>query len=102
MGGPRGAQVEIFTTEASRPLIVVTRAGLTLSHRCAPVQLCFPPPAHLPQGKGVADALLARGPDRFRVRIVTRNPDGPAAKALAARGAEVALVSSYGMLLARQ
>jgi len=39
------------------------------------------------QGGGTARALLAAG---HRVRILTRNPESPAARALAQRGAEVA------------
>jgi uncharacterized protein YbjT (DUF2867 family) len=40
------------------------------------------------QGGAVADALLAE-PGRWRVRALTRRPDAPKARALAARGAEV-------------
>ena len=39
------------------------------------------------QGGGVVDALLAGG--KFAVRVPTRNPEGAAARALAARGVEV-------------
>jgi uncharacterized protein YbjT (DUF2867 family) len=39
------------------------------------------------QGGGVVDALLERG--RFAVRVLTRNPNGDKAKALASRGVEV-------------
>ena len=42
------------------------------------------------QGGAVADALLARG---HTVRALTRNPDNAAARALAARGAEIAVGS---------
>ena len=40
----------------------------------------------------MVDALLARGPGRFRVKAVTRSPDAAAARALAARGVEVVQV----------
>jgi uncharacterized protein YbjT (DUF2867 family) len=41
------------------------------------------------QGGGVANAILDDPDGGFSVRALTRNPDSPAAKALAARGAEV-------------
>jgi uncharacterized protein YbjT (DUF2867 family) len=41
------------------------------------------------QGGGLARAALADPAKRFRLRAVTRKPDGPAARALAAQGAEV-------------
>src|SRR5262245_8436892 len=41
------------------------------------------------QGGGLARAILADPARRFRVRAVTRKPDSPAARALAAKGAEV-------------
>lgn len=40
------------------------------------------------QGGAVVDALLEQ-PDRWQVRALTRNPAGPAARALAARGVSV-------------
>src|SRR5438477_13002281 len=39
------------------------------------------------QGGGVVQALLDRG--EFAVRVATRNPEGAAARALAAKGVEV-------------
>ncbi len=41
------------------------------------------------QGGGLARAILADPDGGFRVRALTRNPDGDAARALAAQGAEV-------------
>jgi uncharacterized protein YbjT (DUF2867 family) len=41
------------------------------------------------QGGGLARAILADAQRRFRVRAVTRRPDSPAARALAAAGAEI-------------
>ena len=41
------------------------------------------------QGGSVARALLADPERRYRVRAITRRPDGPAARMLAALGAEV-------------
>ena len=41
------------------------------------------------QGGGLARAILADPERRFRLRAVTRKPDGPAAKALERSGAEV-------------
>jgi uncharacterized protein YbjT (DUF2867 family) len=41
------------------------------------------------QGGGLAKAILADANGEFSLRAVTRNPDGAAAKALAAAGAEV-------------
>ncbi len=43
------------------------------------------------QGGGLARAMLADRRRRFRLRAVTRKPDSPAARALAAGGAEVAV-----------
>ena len=42
------------------------------------------------QGGSVVDALLARGGGRFAVRGVSRRCDSPKARALAARGVELA------------
>ncbi len=41
------------------------------------------------QGGGLARAILADPGRRFRLRAITRRPDGPAARALAQAGAEV-------------
>src|SRR5262245_58696670 len=41
------------------------------------------------QGGGLARAILADSNGPFRVRAITRKPDGEKAKALAAAGAEV-------------
>ena len=41
------------------------------------------------QGGGLARAILADPERRFAVRAITRRPDSPAARALAAAGAEV-------------
>ncbi|MET8997277.1 NmrA/HSCARG family protein [Amycolatopsis sp. NPDC004169] len=41
------------------------------------------------QGGGLARAILDDSERRFALRAITRNPDSPAARALAARGAEV-------------
>jgi uncharacterized protein YbjT (DUF2867 family) len=41
------------------------------------------------QGGGLAQAILEDPAQRFALRAITRKPDGAAARALAARGAEV-------------
>jgi uncharacterized protein YbjT (DUF2867 family) len=41
------------------------------------------------QGGGLARAILAEATDEFSVRAVTRKPDSPKARALAAEGAEI-------------
>lgn len=41
------------------------------------------------QGRSVALSLLRNKAGAFRVRAITRNPDGDSAKALAAAGAEI-------------
>jgi uncharacterized protein YbjT (DUF2867 family) len=43
------------------------------------------------QGGGLTRAILADPQRRFRVRAVTRKPDSPAARALAAAGAEIVI-----------
>src|SRR5512134_1213983 len=45
------------------------------------------------QGGGLARAILSDPERRFRLRAVTRKPESPAARALAAQGAEIAVAN---------
>src|SRR5262245_37168104 len=78
--GPRG--------ETNRSLAMPHVASHSTSDaREAPIITVFG--ATGAQGGGLARAVLADPGRRFRLRAVTRKPDSPAARALAANGADI-------------